>query len=115
MTDDNDKITDLKIQAAESRTDTKIVRLEGKLDLMLARVEAIGADARRGADEVHRYRNSVWAAAGAVMVILGLLFTVGQWMFGTGMQLREAVRSEVQLQDEQTTEQPPSEAGKQRR
>jgi hypothetical protein len=110
MSEQNREEVDAKIAASEARGETKIARLEGKLDLVLARVEASTAAAERAADEVHRNSNTAWQAAGVVIAALALLFTLGQWMYGSGAQLRDAVRAEVELQQAQTPSPPSDEA-----
>ncbi len=45
MSDPVTQATDAKIAAAEARTDTKIVRLEGKIDLVLEKLDSNAAAA----------------------------------------------------------------------
>lgn len=88
MADQTREEVDAKISASEARTETKIARLEGKLDLVLSKLDHVAEDNRST-------RANQWVIAfGLAVLIVGVaaLFPV---FFGMGAQLRDMVRDEV--------------------
>jgi hypothetical protein len=86
---------DAKIDAAEARTDTKIARLEGKLDLIVEAVRSSRDEAREGRRAI--IANS-WVVFGALVVIIGILYTVAPMIFDLGFKWRETISKEVETQ-----------------
>ena len=62
-----------EIAAAEARTDTKIARLEGKLDLVLESVRSSRDEAR---DNRRAVIANAWVIFGALIVVIGIIVTV---------------------------------------
>lgn len=88
-------VMDAKLEAVEARADTKIARLEGKLDLVL---EAV----RSSRDEARDNRRAViansWVIFGALVVVLGIMVTVAPAIFDLGFNWRETISREIQTQ-----------------
>jgi hypothetical protein len=82
-----------EIAAAEARTDTKIVRLEGKLDLVLEAVKSTRDEAR---DNRRAVIANGWVIFGALVVVIGILVTVAPVIFDMGFKWRETITKEVQ-------------------
>jgi hypothetical protein len=91
-----------EIAAAEARTDTKITRLEGKMDLVLESI-------RSSRDEARDNRRSVianaWVIFGALIVVIGILVTVAPAILDFGFKWRETITNEVH---EQVSRVPPA-------
>jgi hypothetical protein len=91
-----DREIDAKFETAEARTDTKVARMEGKLDLTLEKIGHLGDDIRASRSEASGNRNAIIGTiiAGFIAMFFGL-FAVLQWsdarMFGM-MQLRETMK-----------------------
>jgi hypothetical protein len=99
-----------EIAAAEARTDTKIARLEGKLDLVLSKLDAVSentiATRREVKDSERAVKANAWVIGiGMLAVIIALLFGLPS-IFDLGMKQRDTIVKEVQEQL-QKQEQPP--------
>jgi hypothetical protein len=89
-----------EIAAAEARGDTKIARMEGKLDLVLSKLDHSNeyftqvrtdiADSRRAGIA------NAWVIFGALVVVIGILVTVAPVIFDMGFKWRETITKEVQ-------------------
>jgi hypothetical protein len=89
-----------EIAAAEARGDTKIARMEGKLDLVLSKLDHSNeyftqvrtdiADSRRAGIA------NAWVIFGALVVVIGILVTVAPIIFDMGFKWRETITKEVQ-------------------
>ena len=79
-------------EAIEARVETKVTRLEGKLDLLLSSVQT-------GRDETRESRRAVianiWVFFGAVVVVIGIFITVAPVIFDMGSRWRETISKEV--------------------
>ena len=84
-----------KLEAVEARTDTKIVRLEGKLDLVL---EAVRSTKEEGRDNRRAVIANLWVIFGALVVLIGIIVTVAPVIFDLGSKFRETVTKEIQEQ-----------------
>jgi hypothetical protein len=91
-----------EIAAAEARTDTKIARLEGKMDLVLESI-------RSSRDEARDNRRSVianaWVIFGALIVVIGIIVTVAPAILEFGFKWRDTITNEVH---EQVSRVPPA-------
>ena len=67
-----------KIEASDARTDTKIVRMEGKLDLVLQTLQSTRDEAR---DNRRAIIANAWVIFAALVAIVGILAAVapGNW------------------------------------
>ena len=96
------ELTTEKIAAAEARTDTKIARLEGKMDLVLTKLDAsiAGSESirREVKDSEKAVRANAWVIFGALVVVIGILYTVAPVILDLGFKWREAITKEVQEQ-----------------
>jgi hypothetical protein len=98
-----DDLVDAKIAAAEARTDTKIVRLEGKIDLVLSKLDSISQtykDVREGHRSVIA---NIWIVFAALAAIIIGAVAAAPVIFDLGMKVRETITKEVQ---ERTLTQP---------
>jgi hypothetical protein len=94
-----------EIAAAEARTDTKIVRIEGKIDLVIESVRASREEAR---DNRRAVIANGWVIFGALVVIVGILYTAAPVILDFGFKWREAITKEVQEQVRPQVPVPPS-------
>jgi hypothetical protein len=89
-----------EIAAAEARTDTKIVRLEGKIDLVISKLDAANIINAAIRQEVRDSRRAVianaWVIFAAMVGIVAIVATVGPMIFDLGMRTREAITKEIQ-------------------
>jgi hypothetical protein len=83
-----------EIAAAEARTDTKIVRMEGKLDLVLSKLDGVRED-NRGT------RANQWIIGVSLAVLIVAIAGLFPVFFGIGTQVRDLVHSEIQSQSPQ--------------
>jgi hypothetical protein len=99
----SDDLTDAKIGKASAETDTKIARLEGKIDTLsatiLAELRGVRDDVRN-ADQYNR--GTRWALIGVMVTsafalgALGIgLVTYGDAIFGRGMNVRDVIQATV--------------------
>jgi hypothetical protein len=83
-----DDLMDAKIAAAEARTDTKIVRLEGKLDLVISKLDLIN-ESYRGVKEGQRaVITNIWVVFAALAAIILGSIAAAPLIFDLGMRLR---------------------------
>lgn len=104
------ELTSQKIAAAEARGDTKIVRLEGKLEVIsatiLGEIRGIRDDVRQS-DQYNRDTRWIMLATvitgvfalGALVVAL---VTYGDAVFGRGMNVRDVIQATIKETLEQT-------------
>jgi hypothetical protein len=93
MSDPTREEIQARIDAAEARGDTKIVRMEGKLDLVLQTIQSSREEAR---DNRRAIIGNLWVIFGAVVVVIGILVTVAPVVFDMGFRWRETIAKEVQ-------------------
>jgi hypothetical protein len=79
-----------RIAASEARNDTKIVRLESKLDLVLSKLDAAKGDNLA-------IRTNQWVIAFGLAVLIVAVVALFPVFFGIGTQVRDMVDSAVQL------------------
>jgi len=111
-----DDSTDAKIAASEARGETRIARLEGKLDRVLDKIGEINqsylllrqdaaaerAETRREiADSRRSVINNSWVIAGVLALVVGVIATVIPMVFDLGMKNRETISQEVKQQLQQ--------------
>jgi hypothetical protein len=82
-----------RIEASEARTDTKIVRMEGKLDLVLQTLQSTRDEAR---DNRRAIIANLWVIFAALVAIVGILAAVAPVVFDMGSRWRETITKEVQ-------------------
>jgi hypothetical protein len=91
-----------EIAASDARTDTKIVRLEGKLDLVLSKfdsvnthIDSVSTRITDMKDDLRSTRNNIWVVglglAGLIVVVVAL-FPV---FFDVGSKMRDLIQTEV--------------------
>jgi hypothetical protein len=99
-----DEFTEAKLSAVEARTDTKIVRLEGKLETLsatiISRFDQLSE--KLSADQDYN-RNTRWFIIGSALTsffaLAGLLvamMTYGDALFGRGMNVRDVIQTTVE-------------------
>ena len=86
-------------EAIEARTDTKIVRLEGKLDLVIQSVQAGRVETLESRNAVIASQRGVianiWVGIAIVVAVIVAFFTVTPMYFDQGFHLRETITQEV--------------------
>jgi hypothetical protein len=73
-----------KIEASDARTDTKIVRMEGKLDLVLQTLQSTRDEAR---DNRRAIIANAWVIFAALVAIVGILAAVAPVIFDMGSRV----------------------------
>lgn len=76
------------IGAAEARGETKIARLEGKLDLVLSKLDDVRQDNRTA-------RANQWVIGFGLALLIVAMFSAFPAFFGIGSQIRDLVHAEV--------------------
>lgn len=99
MTDRTGPEIDAKIAAAEARGDTKIARLENKMDLVLSKLDASINETRQmrsdtKEDNRSTRANQIALTIGAVVIIIAVLALL-PIVFGFGTSLRDMVHDEI--------------------
>ncbi len=114
MADPTREETKAEIATAEARTDTKIVRLEGKIELAVAtlgsKLDVLRTDVAKS-DQYNR--DSRWVLFGTIITslfaIAGLIVTMalyGDALFGRGMNVRDVVQTTIKETLEQAAKRP---------
>ena len=97
---------DAKLGKIGAETDAKIARVEGKIDLVLAKLDSVGERIGAVRDDNRSTRANQWVIGTALAVLIVALAFGVPAIFGNGLQLRDAVHSEVQ--DMLVHQQPPA-------
>lgn len=95
-----------EVALAEARTDTKIARMEGKLDLVLSKLDHSNSRFDDIRSDYRTIRANIWVVGlGLLVAIIGVaaLFPV---FFGMGAQVRDLVHSEIQSQTPASPQRP---------
>jgi hypothetical protein len=82
------ELTEAQIAAAEARTDTKIVRLEGKLDIVLSKLDEVREDGRAT-------RANMWVIGVSLALLIIGVVAAAPVIFDLGMKTREAISKEI--------------------
>jgi hypothetical protein len=80
-----------QIAASEARGETKLTRLEGKLDLVLVKLDDVKEDGR------HTRNNAILIGVSLALLIIGVV-AAAPVIFDLGSKFRETVTKEVQEQ-----------------
>ncbi len=97
------------LRAAGAETDTKIARMEGKLDLVLSKIDGLNTrfeDARADAKEARATAHSdnvatranIWVVGLGLAVLIVAVAALFPAFFGMGAQVKDLVHSEIQQQ-----------------
>jgi hypothetical protein len=78
-----------QIAASEARGETKLARLEGKLDLVLVKLDDVREDGR------HTRNNAILIGVSLALLIIGIVATAPV-IFDLGSKFRETITKEVQ-------------------
>src|SRR5262249_10352103 len=100
---------DAKFAAAAAETETKFARLEGKLDLVISKIE----DARASAHSDNAVtRASLWVLFAVVVAIVAALYAFFPVFFDFGSKVQERIADEIKARlptvSPSTTPQPPT-------
>jgi hypothetical protein len=88
MSSDPDDLTDAKIAASEARTETKIVRMEGKLDLVVSKLDSLREDNRAT-------RANQWVIGFGLAVLIVAVAALFPVFFDMGGKVKDWIREEV--------------------
>jgi hypothetical protein len=99
MTDPTREEIDAKIEASEARTDTKMAHLEGKIDLVISKLDSSISETRQMRadvkDDSRATRANQWVIffglAGIIIASLALIVA----FFTLGTQFRDVIHAEV--------------------
>jgi len=86
------ELTDAKLRAVGAETDTKIARLEGKMDLVLEAVRSSREEAR---DNRRAVIANAWVVFGALVVVVGIIAAAAPVIFDLGSKFRESITKEI--------------------
>jgi hypothetical protein len=86
---------DAKIAAAEARTDTKIMRLEGKVDLVLSNLSNMTSKFDALRDDNRAVRANQWVIGLGLAVLIVAVAALFPVFFSIGTQVRDLIHSEV--------------------
>jgi hypothetical protein len=84
-----------EIGLAEARTDLKIARMEGKLDLVISKLDALSALAR---SDNAATRGNIWFVGLGLAVLIVAVVTLFPVFFSIGIHIRDIVHAEMQSQ-----------------
>lgn len=98
MSDPTREEIQAQIAASEARGDTKIARFEGKLDLVLAKLDSTNEKMNDVKDDIRSARANQWVIAFGLAVLIVAVAGLFPVFFGLGSQLRDMVHSEIQSQ-----------------
>ena len=96
MTSPSREEMEARFRQASAETDTKIARMEGKLDLVLSKLDTVGEKLGEVRDDNRATRANLWVIGTALAVLITALAFGVPAIFGNGLQLRDVVHSEVQ-------------------
>ncbi len=88
-----DDLVYAKIAAAEVRTDTKVVRLEGKIDLVLSRLDGMSAKFDALRDDNRSARANQWIIGFGLAVLIVAVAALFPVFFSIGTQVRDLVHT----------------------
>jgi hypothetical protein len=91
-----DDLTDAKIAAAEARTDTRIVRMEGKLDLVISKLDLVNESYRAVREGQRSVIANIWVVFAALAAIIIGSMAAAPVIFDLGMRLRKTITKEIQ-------------------
>jgi cytochrome c-type biogenesis protein CcmH/NrfG len=80
----------LRIENSEAKNDTKIVRLESKLDLVLSKLDAAKSDSLA-------IRTNQWVIAFGLALLIVAVVALFPVFFGIGTQMKDMIDSAVQV------------------
>jgi hypothetical protein len=102
MSDVSREEIDAKIAASEARTEIKITRLEGKLDLVLAKIDSVREENNHqfssAKDDSRAIRANQWVIAFGLAVLIVAVVALFPVFFGIGVQIKDIVAHEVASQ-----------------
>jgi hypothetical protein len=104
-----DDLVDAKIAASEARGDTKIARMEGKLDLVISKIDAMNirfddarGDAREARATAHSdnvaTRANIWLAFFGIVAVIVAIYALFPTFFDMGSKMRDSIEKEVTRQ-----------------
>lgn len=98
---EREQVQDL-VALAEARSDTKLARLEGKLDLLLSETTATRREAEAARHEASGTKTTIIVTGIATVVALAALLmaviTYGDAIFSRGMSVRDVVKAVAEEQ-----------------
>jgi hypothetical protein len=82
---------DAKLKTVGAETDTKIARLEGKLDLVISKLDGVREDGRST-------RANMWVIGVSLALLIIGVAAAAPAIFDLGMKVREGISKEIQEQ-----------------
>lgn len=95
MADQTREEVDAKIAAAEARGDTQIVRLEGKIDLVLSKIDSLNTALTSVRDDYRSIRTNIWIVGLALAAIIIAVAALFPPYFGAGLTIRDVIDHEI--------------------
>jgi hypothetical protein len=83
---------DAKIAASEARSETKIARLEGKMDIL---IEKVGASTTAIREDGRATRANIWAVGVGILLLIGALIAAFPAFFDMGGHVADLVEHAV--------------------
>jgi hypothetical protein len=80
---------DAKLETIAAQTDTKVARLEGKMDLVLSKLDGVREDNR------HLRNNVIGVGIALALLIIGVV-AAAPVIFDLGFEVRETISKEIQ-------------------
>jgi hypothetical protein len=96
----DDQLLDAKLGRAAAETDTKIARCEGKLDLVLSKLDSVR-------DDYVTTRTNQWVIGLGLAVLIVAVAAIFPVFFSVGAQIRDMVQKEVKAQIPEPPAPPP--------
>lgn len=87
--------TDAKIAAAEARTDVKFAKIEGKLDLIVSRLDTINTNATDAKSEARTTRRTIVGTGLSLGALILAIAAFGVNVFGMGSRVDDIARAEA--------------------
>jgi hypothetical protein len=83
-----DELAQARISESEAKTETKIARLEGKLDLVLANISAVDKRLSDVRGDIRSTRSNIWAVGIAIATLIVAIVVLFPVFFDIGAKSR---------------------------
>lgn len=86
----------LAIEGSEARAETKAARLDGKIDLVIEKIDRLNGRMDELRDDNRATRSNIWVVGFGLAALIVAIFLGLPAVFSLGTQLRDMVAKEVQ-------------------